>query len=193
MKPTLTTALTATALTLGAISAGHAAYKLQSQSMRGFQVNYVNGSLITSAPEKTQQFGAQFQWMPKGYYIVNGHLQMMLQLGYEYLNTTQKDHKTTAYDLGVGPMLRYNISPDSPMNLYLIAGAQPGYISKTQFGTRDLGIHFIFRDTLGAGIDFGSKKQFEAQLSFIHYSNFWFGKKNNGINLPLEFSLAYHF
>ena len=180
--------ITATLLGLGFIGAASCGFAQQF----GLQVNYSNGNWVESVPKKTQQYGAQLQWFPQ--FSNWGWLQIYLQGGAEYLTTNLSGvSNKSMYTFGAGPMLRINILPGAIVNPYLVAGAEPSYLSRTRFGGRNLGINFAFRDTLGVGATFGNRHQFDANIAFIHYSNASIAQHNSGISLPIEFALAYQF
>lgn len=66
---------------------------------------------------------------------------------------------------------------------YVEIGFGASWVSKTEIGGRDLGIHFQFEDRIGLGFRFGDQKEYDIGYKAIHFSNAYIGPSNHGINL----------
>jgi hypothetical protein len=71
--------------------------------------------------------------------------------------------------------------------------AGPTYISKVLIDGEETGRHFTFQDVMGIGIFAGEKKNINAGIRIAHYSNGNLFPQNNGVMIPLSFSLGYAF
>ena len=72
---------------------------------------------------------------------------------------------------------------------YTVAG--PTYISKTLIDNETTGKKFTFYDAMGIGMFTGKKKNLNAGLRIAHFSNGNIFSENNGVKVPLTFSLGY--
>jgi hypothetical protein len=72
---------------------------------------------------------------------------------------------------------------------YTVAG--PTFISKTYLDDEKTGRNFTFYDAMGIGLFAGKQKTFNAGLRIAHFSNGNIFPNNNGVKVPLTFSLGY--
>lgn len=61
-------------------------------------------------------------------------------------------------------------------------GVGASYVSRLEFTSRKLGIHYQFEDRFGTGVRFGDRQQYEFGYRFIHFSNARLHEINHGIN-----------
>lgn len=101
-------------------------------------------------------------------------------------------NKQTFYTLSAFPVLRFNFLHTQPMDAYFYYSvAGPTYISKTILDGSDTGEHFTFQDTMGVGIFFGEKRNFNAEIKIGHYSNGNVFPKNEAVKIPLSLNVGY--
>ena len=96
------------------------------------------------------------------------------------------------FTLSVFPVLRFTAFRSKKTDLffeYSVAG--PSFISKTLIDNEKTGRHFTFHDFMGIGIFTGQKKNLNAGLRIAHFSNGNIFSDNNGVKVPLTFSLGY--
>lgn len=92
----------------------------------------------------------------------------------------------------VYPVLRFTAIRSLKTDLffeYTVAG--PTYISKTLIDKETTGRHFTFYDAMGIGIITGKQKKFTAGVRIAHFSNGNLFPQNDGVKVPLTFSLGY--
>ncbi|MDZ4808961.1 MAG: acyloxyacyl hydrolase [Bacteroidota bacterium] len=90
------------------------------------------------------------------------------------------------------PVLRFTAfrSPKTDLFFeYTVAG--PTYISKTLIDNETTGKKFTFYDAMGIGMFAGKKKNLNAGLRIAHFSNGNIFSQNNGVKVPLTFSVGY--
>jgi len=90
------------------------------------------------------------------------------------------------------PVLRFTAVRSPKTDLYFeytVAG--PTYISKTLIDNEKTGRHFTFYDAMGIGMFTGKKKNLNAGIRIAHFSNGNIFPQNNGVKVPLTFSLGY--
>lgn len=98
------------------------------------------------------------------------------------------------FDFGITPVLRY--ARHTPLGLlgipYVEFGVGPHVFSENEIQDEDYTINFAFGSYLGAGIQFGSRNQWELGYRFQHLSNADLGEDNPGIDFHLV-RLGYRF
>jgi hypothetical protein len=98
------------------------------------------------------------------------------------------------FTLSLYPILRFTPirSPGADFFFeYTVAG--PTYISKRIIDNEETGRHFTFYDAMGVGVFAGKKKLLNAGVRIAHFSNGNIFPRNNGVKVPLSFSLGYAF
>lgn len=96
------------------------------------------------------------------------------------------------FTMSLYPVMRFTAfrSPKTDFFFeYTVAG--PTFISKTFIGNEKTGKKFTFYDAMGIGIFTGKKKNLNAGLRIAHFSNGNIFPENNGVKVPLTFSLGY--
>jgi hypothetical protein len=93
----------------------------------------------------------------------------------------------------VAPVLRYYFVKKKYFSPFVELSVGPGYLTRTQFGNRNLGMHFTFQDELGIGVVAGREAGPYATISILHYSNAHLSAHNSGITVPVMLTLGYQF
>lgn len=90
------------------------------------------------------------------------------------------------------PVLRFTAFRSKQTDLFFeYTAAGPTFISKTLIDNERTGRRFTFYDAMGMGIFTGKKKQLNAGIRIAHFSNGNIFPNNNGVKVPLTFSLGY--
>jgi hypothetical protein len=103
-------------------------------------------------------------------------------------------NKETFFTLSAFPVFRLfylHVRPFDAYFYYSVAG--PTYISKVFIDNFDTGAHFTFQDTMGTGVFFGKKRNFNAELKIAHYSNGNIYSMNESVMVPLTLHLGHTF
>lgn len=98
------------------------------------------------------------------------------------------------FTLSAYPLLRFHTirSPKTDFYLeYSVAG--PSFISKVMMDGLNTGEKFTFLDQMGMGIFTGKNKCINAGIRIAHFSNGNLFPHNDGVMVPLSFSLGYSF
>ena len=109
-------------------------------------------------------------------------------MGYWKSNKKQDEFFT----MSLYPVLRFTAfrSPKTDLFFeYTVAG--PTFISKTIIDSEKTGKKFTFYDAMGIGIFTGKNKNLNAGIRIAHFSNGNIFPQNNGVKVPLTFSLGY--
>jgi len=96
------------------------------------------------------------------------------------------------FTLSFYPVLRFTAfrSPKTDLFFeYTVAG--PTYISKKVIDNETTGRHITFYDAMGIGIITGKQKKLTAGIRIAHFSNGNLFPQNDGVKVPLTFSLGY--
>ncbi|HEY6916003.1 MAG TPA: acyloxyacyl hydrolase [Paludibacter sp.] len=102
--------------------------------------------------------------------------------------------KQNFYALSVYPLFRYDFLHTKPVDAYFYYSvAGPSYISDIILDGKDTGKHFTFQDTMGAGVFFGEKRTYNAELKIGHYSNGNIFPRNGAVKIPLSLNVGYTF
>ncbi len=98
------------------------------------------------------------------------------------------------YTIAIYPVIKLTFLRTRLLDYYFyysIAG--PAYISKTEIDGKELGRHFTFQDNMGTGMFFGQKRTYNAEIRIGHYSNGDLFPMNEGVKIPLTFTVGYTF
>jgi hypothetical protein len=66
----------------------------------------------------------------------------------------------------------------------------PTYISESDIDGFESGPKITYQDTMGFGIFFGEKRKYNFELRIMHYSNGNIFTRNDGVAIPLQFTLG---
>lgn len=103
-------------------------------------------------------------------------------------------NKESFYTLSVFPVARFNFLHTQPFDAYFYYSvAGPTYISKKIIDGNDTGEHFTFQDNVGAGMFFGERRNWNAEIKIGHYSNGNVFPVNAAVKIPLSLNVGYAF
>jgi hypothetical protein len=101
---------------------------------------------------------------------------------------------TNFFTLSAYPMMRFHTIRSKKTDFYLeYSVAGPSFISKTKMDGLDTGEKFTFYDQMGLGVFTGKDKNLNLGLRIAHFSNGNLFPNNDGVMVPLTFSLGYSF
>jgi len=101
---------------------------------------------------------------------------------------------TNFFTLSAYPMMRFHTIRSKKTDFYLeYSVAGPSFISKTKMDGLDTGEKFTFYDQMGMGVFTGKDKNLNLGLRIAHFSNGNLFPNNDGVMVPLTFSLGYSF
>ncbi len=101
---------------------------------------------------------------------------------------------TNFFTLSAYPMMRFHTIRSKKTDFYLeYSVAGPSFISKTKMDGLDTGEKFTFYDQMGLGVFTGKNKNLNLGLRIAHFSNGNLFPNNDGVMVPLTFSLGYSF
>ncbi len=105
-----------------------------------------------------------------------------------------RKEKLNFFTLSAYPVFRFIVTRSKTADFYFeYSVAGPTYISKTLIDGEPTGRKFTFQDMMGIGVFAGKKKNINAGLRIAHYSNGNLFPQNNGVMIPLTFSLGHTF
>ena len=89
------------------------------------------------------------------------------------------------------PLLRFTAVRSESADIYFnYSVAGPSYISKLIIDDHNTGKHFTFQDFMGMGAYIGKKKNLNAEIRIMHYSNGNLFPQNDGLMIPLTFNVG---
>ena len=110
--------------------------------------------------------------------------------GLSYL--TSRQNTEGIFTASLYPIFRFTAIRTKITDLYFVYSfAGPSFISRTTIDGMDTGEKFTFQDFMGLGIFSGKNRNLNAEIKIIHYSNGNLFPQNNGLMIPLTFSLGY--
>lgn len=160
----------------------------------GLKLHYGHYSLLDNAmtkPPETYTTGAAVVFIPAHWKW--REVSLYLQSGYDYWHSNYTSAHRSLYDIYIAPVIHVSFFKRAIFSPYLEVSAGPAYMSETRLANRNLGIHYTFRDMLGVGFSFGSEKNCNFSIQFLHNSNASISKHNAGVNVWPTFSLGYIF
>jgi hypothetical protein len=102
-----------------------------------------------------------------------------------------KIKKENFYTVSLFPLLRFTAFHFKMINLYFdYSVAGPTFISKNEIDNIKTGKKFTFQDFMGMGVYFGKQREINAEIRIGHYSNGDLFPDNNGIKVPLSFTMG---
>jgi hypothetical protein len=110
--------------------------------------------------------------------------------GAGFAHWTSRDKSENFFTLSIYPVLRFTAIRSKPADLffeYAIAG--PTYISKSIIDNKETGRKFTFYDFMGMGVFTGKNRNLGANIRIAHFSNGNLFPRNDGLKIPLTFSL----
>lgn len=148
-----------------------------------------------AAGTRALRLGLAKTWDSEWAIVNSWNLNGYWDLGFYALRRSSKEDVATNNKLlgvSLAPMFRFERVDPLWANQwpYIEVGVGIAQLSKRTIGLRELGTNFQFEDKLGFGLRFGHALQYDLSYKIVHFSNFYLGHKNHGINLHL-FSLSY--
>jgi hypothetical protein len=103
-------------------------------------------------------------------------------------------NKQNFYAFSIYPVFRYDFLHTKPVDAYFYYSvAGPTYISDIVIDGQNTGKHFTFQDTMGGGVFFGEKRNYNAEIKIGHYSNGNIFPANGAVKIPLSLNVGYTF
>ena len=103
----------------------------------------------------------------------------------------QSRGKTDVFAFSVFPVLRFYLWRKPKFDFYAnysIIG--PAYITKSDIDGFESGPNITYQDTMGFGFFFGKERKYNFELRIMHYSNGNIFTRNDGVAIPLQFTLG---
>jgi len=98
------------------------------------------------------------------------------------------------FAISVYPVFRFNFVRLKSADIYFVYSfGGPSLISKAVIDEYQTGRQFTFQDFMGLGMFVGKTRKLNAEIKIAHYSNGNIFPQNNGVMIPLSFSLGYSF
>lgn len=145
----------------------------QSFARTGIDVAYAKGTNHV----KAYRVGFQHAWSNKEYTPNKRRLTGYWDLAFSKMNSPYNNLQ--AYSASAVLRVPYR----AIFNWFLDVGFGLAYLSETEISHRNLGSHWLFEDRVGVGILLGARHQYEVGYRFMHYSNAYLAKSNQGLNL----------
>jgi len=102
--------------------------------------------------------------------------------------------KENFFTASLFPVLRFTAFRSAAADIYFnYSVAGPSYISRTMTDGANTGRRFTFQDFMGMGAFMGSRKNLNAEIRIMHYSNGNIFPENLGYMIPLTFNIGYCF
>ncbi len=150
-------------------------------------------ALEAGSGDSTDMARVALQWDMKQRWLGSGdwHLGSYwdLGLGYWQRNAAPGQNDDVA-EIGLTPVLRFQ--QNSLRGLYVEGGLGIHLLSRSQIGDKRLGTQVQFGSSIGMGVRFGDKGQYELSYRYQHLSNGSVKQPNNGINFN-QIRFRHHF
>jgi lipid A 3-O-deacylase len=146
------------------------------------------------AQHKVNKVDLGFVWDPGlNWWEIGGwHFSLIGEAHLAYWHTNEGAFHNNVWEFGVTPMLRF-IKDTGAIRPYLEAGAGVRVLSHAVItDTYTLSTAFQFAETVGIGVQFGARQQYQAGFRFQHLSNAGIKEPNPGINFS-QLYLQYNF
>jgi len=102
-----------------------------------------------------------------------------------------KLNKEDVFAFSVFPVLRFYVLRRKGFDMYTnYSVIGPTFISKKQIDGFGTGPLITYQDTMGLGVFFGENRKYNLELRIMHYSNGNIFTKNDGVAIPLQFTLG---
>jgi len=126
--------------------------------------------------------------------VFHGGKLFSLDWGASFSYYKSNKEKEGFYTLSLYPLFRFTAFHFKGANMYFnYSVAGPTYISKVKIDNTETGKNFTFQDFMGMGIYTGKKRQINAEIRILHYSNGDLFPDNNGVMVPLTLNIGYAF
>ena len=126
--------------------------------------------------------------------VFHGRKVFSLDWGTSFSYWKSKQKKESFYTISLFPLFRFSTFHFKRADLYFnYSVAGPTFISKVRIDNIETGKKFTFQDFMGMGVYTGKKRQVNAEIRILHYSNGDLFPDNNGVKVPLTFYIGYAF
>ncbi len=99
--------------------------------------------------------------------------------------------KTNVFAFSVFPVLRFYLLRKKGFDFYTnYSLIGPTFLTKSDIDGFESGPKITYQDTMGFGVFFGKKRKYNFELRIMHYSNGNIFTKNDGVAIPLQFTLG---
>jgi hypothetical protein len=142
-------------------------------------------------PPRTHTYSGELWYQPPKWIWGNMNVYVAGRFGHWWSSGAPTFRALNIYS--AAPVLRYYIKKMRYFSPYIEGSIGVGYLNRTQFGNRNLGMHFTFQDELGIGAVAGEAAGFYGTISILHYSNAGLSAHNSGITVPVMLTLGYQF
>jgi lipid A 3-O-deacylase len=146
------------------------------------------------ADHNIKKAGLAFVWDPglTWWHIGGFHFTLVGEAHVAYWHASGADINRTIYEAGISPFIRF-IKDSGAIRPYIEVGAGVRVLSHPAISSNyTLSTAFQFCDTVGVGMQFGSRQQYQAGFRFQHLSNAGIKHPNPGINFS-QLYLQYNF
>ncbi len=157
----------------------------------GIAVSYGTHAFGSNLPNGINGFNLAYTMQPDSWQW--GNFSLLMNFSYGHWSTNDYSANSVLNTYAVAPVVRWYFANNNIATPFVTGSVGASYLSSTQIGDRDLGIHFAFQDQVGLGLAYGQSKQFYTTLQFLHYSNAGIAAQNGGMTLPLYFTVGYQF
>lgn len=157
----------------------------------GIAVSYGVNAFSINHPKGVQGFNIAYTMQPNSWTFKQWDFLINLSAGHWTTNDYTTNSSINSY--AIAPVARWFFMQNTNIAPFLQASIGGAYMSNQHFGGRNLGSHLLFQDQIGAGLAFGAKHSLYATLQFLHYSNAHLANPNDGITIPLLFTVGYQF
>ena len=124
--------------------------------------------------------------------IFHGRKFFSLDWGTSFSYWKSRIQKKGFCTISVFPLFRFTVFHFKKTDLYFnYSVSGPTFISKFKIDDIKTGKKFTFQDFMGMGIYTGKKRQINAEIRILHYSNGDLFPDNNGVKVPLTFNVGY--
>jgi hypothetical protein len=95
------------------------------------------------------------------------------------------------FAFSIFPVLRFYLLRREGFDFYTnYSLIGPTLLTKSDIDGLETGPKVIFQDTMGVGIFFGKDRKYNAELRIMHYSNGNIFTRNDGVAIPIQFTLG---
>jgi hypothetical protein len=149
--------------------------------------------LVSDNPPQTHEYSAIVWYHPQKWSWQNDHVNLFIAGSFAHWWSKGAEAYPSINIYALFPIVRFYPIKTKYFSPFIEASVGPAYMSHTQFGNRNLGMHYTFQDELGVGFVMGDSAGFYASFNILHYSNGALSAHNSGITVPLVFNFGYQF
>lgn len=104
-------------------------------------------------------------------------------------NTEATNEQVLAFS--IFPTVRFYLMRRKGFDMYTnYSLIGPTLLTKSNLDNLDSGPKITYQDTMGLGVFFGKKRDYNAELRIMHYSNGNIFPQNSGVAVPIQFTLG---